>query len=94
MIAVKGNTEYTISDSEKKAYIAQGFDIYNDEGKKIEDGQHKNVPFLKYKELETKYNALQAEKSDISKLKKENEDLAKANKELETKVAELEKKLK
>jgi len=50
MVAVKGNIEYSITEAEKDAYIKNGFDIYKD-GKKIADGELKQIPYIKYKEL-------------------------------------------
>ena len=52
MKAVKGNKEYTISDTEKRAYIAQGYDILSDDGKIISYGAGKTVSYEKYIELE------------------------------------------
>lgn len=52
MKAVKGNKEYTISDTEKRIYIAQGYDIINDDGEIISYGAGKTVSYEKYVELE------------------------------------------
>ncbi len=56
MIALKDNKVYTIDETQKKHYIAQGFDIQDDEGNTIAYGQGKTVPYEKYaavvKELE------------------------------------------
>lgn len=71
MVAVKGNVEYTINDSEKKFYIERGFDIYEN-GKKIADGEHKTVPFDQYKKLKAEYDKLKASaisETEISDLK-------------------------
>ena len=71
MIAVKGNIEYTINESEKKFYVERGFDIYQD-GKKIADGQHKTVPFDQFKKLKADYEQLKASaisETEITELK-------------------------
>lgn len=87
MIAVKGNTEYTINDSEKDFYINKGFDILNDEGEKIADGEHKNVPFERYKELKADYEKLKAEKGEtVDKTKMD--ELIETNKQLEISIEE------
>jgi len=52
MKAVKRNKEYTISDTEKRAYIAQGYDILSDDGEIISYGAGKTVSYEKYIELE------------------------------------------
>lgn len=56
MKAVKANKEYEITESEKKGYIDQGFDIIGDEGKTIAYGRGKTVSYDEYmrvvKELE------------------------------------------
>ncbi len=70
--AIKGNKSYTVNnEQERKAYKAQGFDIYEN-GKLVENGVGKSVT------LET-YNAL---KTENDKLKKKNTELSKELKEL------------
>ena len=32
MVAVKANKQYTITEAEKKSYLAQGYDIIGDNG--------------------------------------------------------------
>lgn len=58
MIALKDNKVYTIDETQKKHYIAQGFDIQDDEGNTIAYGQGKTVPYEKYVELETAHMEL------------------------------------
>lgn len=48
MIAVKGNRSYTITDADKAFYKKQGFDIVGDDGKVLEHGDGKTVPYEKY----------------------------------------------
>ncbi|NLK93996.1 MAG: hypothetical protein GX275_02230 [Clostridiales bacterium] len=59
MKAVRNNKEYTISEVEKASYVAQGYDIVNDEGSIIQYGTGKTVSYEKYKELEKKYKELE-----------------------------------
>lgn len=60
MKAIKANKVYSIDESQKKHYIAQGFDIQDDEGNTIAYGQGKTVPYEKYAELETAHMELMA----------------------------------
>ena len=48
MFAVKNNVEYSISENEKKQYIELGFDIYDENGKKISEGANKKVSAKQY----------------------------------------------
>lgn len=60
MKALKDNKVYTIDETQKKHYVAQGFDIQDDEGNTIAYGQGKTVPYEKYAELETAHMELMA----------------------------------
>ena len=51
MKAVKENKVYTIDESQRKAYAAQGYDITDDRGKIIEYAVGKTVPYAKYAAL-------------------------------------------
>lgn len=51
MKAVKENKEYKITETEKRYYIAQGYDIVGDDGEIISYGAGKTVPYEKYVEL-------------------------------------------
>ena len=51
MKAVKENKVYTITESQRKAYAAQGFDITDDRRKIIEYAAGKTVPYAKYAAL-------------------------------------------
>lgn len=70
MKASKDNKVYTIDTTQKDYYIAQGYDILNDEGNIIEYGAGKSVSYKEYEELEKNYNTLEKENK---KLKKEIE---------------------
>lgn len=48
MKAVKENKVYTITEQQRKAYAAQGFDITDDNGRIIEYAAGKTVPYAKY----------------------------------------------
>lgn len=61
MRAIKANKEYAISESEKKRYIDDGYDIVDDEGKIIAYGRGKTVPYEKYKKVLDELNVLKVE---------------------------------
>lgn len=71
MTAVKGNREYTITETEKDHYIREGFDIYQD-GQKIAGGKGKTVS-------QEAYDRLAAENRQV------REALEEAEKQLEEK---------
>lgn len=48
MRAEKGNKQYTIDETQRAFYAKEGFDIYDDEGKLIQNGAGKTVPFERY----------------------------------------------
>lgn len=74
MKATMGNKVYTIDETQKAMYQAQGYDITDDEGKVIEYGAGKSVSYGEYKTLEEK--ALKLEKEN-KKLKDEIKELKK-----------------
>ena len=51
MQAVKENKVYTIDETQRKAYAAQGFDITDDSGRIIEYAAGKTVPYAQYAAL-------------------------------------------
>ena len=51
MKALKANKEYTITEQEQERYIAEGYDIADNEGNIIAYGKGKTVPYEKYKEV-------------------------------------------
>lgn len=79
MKAIKQNKVYTITETEKSYYIAQGYDILDDEGELLSYGAGKSVSYDKYRELEDQLNLL---KEENEKLKEENKKLKAENKEL------------
>ena len=74
MKATRGNKVYTIDETQKSMYQAQGYDIVDDEGNVIEYGAGKTVSYEEYKALEEKAAKLEKEnkklKEDIKELKK------------------------
>ena len=75
MKATKGNKVYTIDETQKAMYQAQGYDITDDAGNIIENGAGKSVSYEEYKTLEER--ALKLEKEN-KKLKEENKELKKS----------------
>lgn len=51
MKAVKKNKCYTISEDQKKFYVSNGYDIYDDEGNLTENGKGKTVSIEDYNKL-------------------------------------------
>lgn len=74
MKATKGNKVYTIDETQKATYKAQGYDITEDDGTVIEYGAGKSVSYEEYKTLEEKAAKLEKEnkklKDEIKELKK------------------------
>lgn len=60
MTAEKGNKVYTIDESMKARYEADGFDIKDDSGKVISTGKGKTVPYEDYQKVVDELNALKA----------------------------------
>ena len=58
MRAVKANKQYVISEFEKNRYIAEGYDITDDDGNILAYGKGKSVPYEKYKKVLDELNAL------------------------------------
>lgn len=65
MKAIKANKQYTISESEKASYLAQGFDIYGDNGELIERSSSSTVSRREYDELLEKYNEVVSENKKL-----------------------------
>lgn len=68
MKAVKANKQYTISETEKSSYLAQGYDILDDDGAVIERSPQAAVSYSEYEKLLNENVALKAE---IERLKAE-----------------------
>lgn len=67
MQAVKGNKVYKVDEASKKAYLAQGYEIQDDNGNVLEVPADKSVPYADYQRVVEENKKLKAE---ISKLKK------------------------
>lgn len=67
MRAVKGNKVYKVDETNKKAYLSQGFEIQDDKGNVLELPADKSVPYSDYQKVLDENKKLKAE---ISKLKK------------------------
>lgn len=61
MIAVKGNKEYTIEQSQQKFYQDAGYDIKNDSGEIVAYGKGKTVPYGDYVKVVEEIGRLQDE---------------------------------
>ena len=69
MKAVKANKQYTITENEKKSYLAQGFDIIDDDGI-IEHSPQATVSYSEYEKLLNENLALKSENEQLKKRKK------------------------
>lgn len=73
MKATKGNKVYTIDETQKAMYQAQGYDIVGDDGKIVQYGAGKTVSYEEFKKVEEKAAKLEKEnkklKEEIKKLK-------------------------
>ncbi|MFT4107738.1 MAG: hypothetical protein QM657_18445 [Lacrimispora sp.] len=78
MKAKRENKVYTITETEKKRYLDDGYDIYGDEGELLEHSPLKKITVAEH--LAT-----------VKFLKESAEGANKANEALEIKVSELEK---
>ena len=74
MKAVKANREYTITEAEKDFYQKQGFDIIGDDGKVVQYGAGKTVPYEQYKAILDELEALKAKKKPTKKDDQQEQD--------------------
>lgn len=72
MKAIKDNKIYTVDDTSKDAYLAQGYDIYSGNGELIERSPSSTVSRREYDELLDKYNKLVAENKKLKDKAKGN----------------------
>lgn len=86
MKAKKENKVYEVDKTTKDKYIKAGYDIYNDEGKLIENGKNKTVSYKEYEELKNKLEQATRVPNNAKALKEQYE-------QLETEKAELQKQL-
>lgn len=60
MTAEKGNKVYTIDESMRARYEAEGFDIKDDSGNLISNGKGKTVPYEEYQKVVNELEKLKA----------------------------------
>lgn len=78
MLAIKANKQYTITDEQKERYLADGYDIADDNGNICEYSPKKTVPYSEYLELKKKKGGNdKALQERIKALEKENAGLKK-----------------
>lgn len=65
MKAVKANKQYTINETEKPSYLAQGYDILDDNGTVIERSPQASVSYSEYEKLLNENTALKAELNSL-----------------------------
>lgn len=80
MKAVKKNRQYTITEADQKRFVAQGYDIFDDDGNCIAYGAGKTVPFMQYKKALDEIARLEAENAELRKAKTEKKSKSKAKK--------------
>ncbi len=68
MKAVKANKVYTIDETAKSSYLAQGYDIADENGRIIERSPQSTVKYSEYEKVVSENKKL---KTEIAKLKKE-----------------------
>lgn len=67
MLAIKGNKEYTIDDTQQKFYQDSGFDIKDDGGNIIAYGRGKTVPYDDHMKAVKEIERLQKLCTDLQK---------------------------
>ena len=60
MVAVKANKQYTITEAEKKSYLAQGYDIIGDNGA-VEHSPQATVPYAEFAQAQAEIAQLRDE---------------------------------
>nr|DAZ70002.1 MAG TPA: protein of unknown function (DUF5320) [Caudoviricetes sp.] len=88
MKAKKENKVYTIDETRKKAYLNEGYDIYDENDKLIEYSPKKLIAYAEYMK---KVNENEKLTDQVQELSKEKEELSKEKEELTKKLKELEK---
>ncbi len=77
MKAVKANKQYTIAETEKAAYLAQGYDIIDDSGAVVEHSPQATVAYSEHEKVLMENAALRAalerSKKEFTALKSKNE---------------------
>jgi len=70
MKAIKENKVYTVDKTTKAAYLAQGYDIYDDKDKLIEKAPAATVPYTQYEALQAENKKLKAEVKELKAAEK------------------------
>lgn len=78
MKAKKANKVYTVNEVSKEAYLCEGYDIYDDNGKLLKKSPVSSVSYAEYEKLQ----------KQMEKLKEENKSLKAKLSELEAKAGE------
>ena len=68
MVAIKANKQYTITEAEKKSYLAQGYDIIGDNGA-VEHSPQATVPYAEYEKAQAEIAKLRDELAQIKAAK-------------------------
>ena len=71
MTAEKENKVYTITEEQKATYLAEGFDIRDDEGNIIAYGAGKTVAYEEYMALKKENEELRAKITELETQEKE-----------------------
>ena len=72
MKAKKENKVYTIQEREKKRFLEEGYDIYDDDGKVIEHSPKKLIKYSEYEKVLKENTALKAELETLKKGEKKS----------------------
>lgn len=83
MKAKKENKVYDVNETTKIRYLAEGFDIYDDNGKILEMSDKKTISYEEYEKV----------LNEIKKLKKENKELTEKLEEANKTIQELTEKI-
>lgn len=67
MKAIKANKIYSITETSKESYLAQGFDIADDKGKVIEHSPSSAVSYSEYEKVIEENKKLKAENAKLKK---------------------------
>ena len=68
MLAIKANKQYRVDTSCKDRYLADGFDIADNEGKIIEKSPKATVPYKEYIKLKNELDELKNELDELKKV--------------------------
>lgn len=74
MLAQKDNKTYSITDQEKKTYLADGYDIYSDEGELLEHSPTATVSWAVYEKSLARIKELEAELAEKKEKEPEQDD--------------------